>query len=189
MPSGQNSITGRAHNFKDLTGQRFGKRVVLSWNSSPVYRGKRGSSRWNALCACGKECVVTTSTLRKSPSCGCDLEYTKRSGQSRRSKLSIEERRVIRNDSRRRRMFKITPKQFDKVVADQNNKCKICDIEFSRTPTVDHDHACCPGVKSCGKCIRGLLCNNCNAGLGNLKDNISVLQRAIDYLKQPPIIL
>lgn len=34
------------------------------------------------------------------------------------------------------------------------------------TICVDHDHKCCPGQYSCGKCIIGLLCRNCNAMLG-----------------------
>ena len=35
------------------------------------------------------------------------------------------------------------------------------------TWNVDHDHACCPeGGRSCGKCIRGLLCMECNKYLG-----------------------
>lgn len=31
---------------------------------------------------------------------------------------------------------------------------------------IDHDHACCPGNESCGKCIRGVLCGSCNVILG-----------------------
>lgn len=33
---------------------------------------------------------------------------------------------------------------------------------------VDHDHACCPGPKSCGACIRGVLCDKHNRALGIL---------------------
>lgn len=48
---------------------------------------------------------------------------------------------------------------------------------------IDHDHGCCPKDRSCGKCIRGLLCANCNLGLGNFKDNLTLLQGAIEYLQ------
>jgi hypothetical protein len=41
---------------------------------------------------------------------------------------------------------------------------------------MDHNH-------ETGK-FRGMLCNHCNRGLGNFKDNINNLQAAIDYLKE-----
>lgn len=47
---------------------------------------------------------------------------------------------------------------------------------------IDHDHSCCPGKGSCGKCVRGILCRNCNVGLGFLKDSIPRLEDAISYL-------
>lgn len=47
---------------------------------------------------------------------------------------------------------------------------------------IDHDHSCCSGSRSCGKCIRGILCQKCNVALGGFKDNISIILKGIDYL-------
>jgi hypothetical protein len=48
---------------------------------------------------------------------------------------------------------------------------------------VDHDHACCPGPKSCGKCVRFLLCDKCNVGLGSFSDDPLRMAKAIIALK------
>jgi hypothetical protein len=50
--------------------------------------------------------------------------------------------------------------------------------------TIDHDHSCCDSVKTCGRCVRGILCVNCNAGLGNFDDNADLLVLAIEYLRR-----
>lgn len=48
---------------------------------------------------------------------------------------------------------------------------------------IDHDHSCCPdNGRSCGKCVRGILCHKCNVGLGHFDDDIARMQRAVDYL-------
>ena len=47
---------------------------------------------------------------------------------------------------------------------------------------IDHDHSCCPGINSCGKCVRALLCHNCNTTLGRVGDDPEILQAMIAYL-------
>ena len=59
----------------------------------------------------------------------------------------------------------------------QNNKCKICLVEFSNiTPNIDHCHIT--------NKVRGLLCLACNTGLGQFKDNTKLLTKAINYLEE-----
>ena len=83
--------------------------------------------------------------------------------------------------------YNLTLEDYHNLLQSQDFSCKICkqkDITFRKRLSVDHDHACCPGEGSCGKCIRGLLCHHCNAALGNAKDSIETLQRMIDYLQK-----
>lgn len=84
--------------------------------------------------------------------------------------------------------FGLQPGQYAALLAHQGGRCFICHRRpVSKRLAVDHDHSCCPGPTSCGKCVRGLLCRNCNRDvLGHLKDDVEALQRAIDYLRRPP---
>ena len=77
----------------------------------------------------------------------------------------------------RRRAYGLEWEDFEKMWSKQGQKCAICKIEFSSTKDacVDHNH-------TSGK-IRGLLCNNCNNGLGRFLDNTENLKEAIKYLK------
>ena len=97
----------------------------------------------------------------------------------------------IRRDKNRRisiRRYGIEWEQYEKMLAEQGGVCAIC----QRPPTgrgtsgqrlhVDHDHSCCPGNRSCGKCVRALLCTNCNRGIGYFQDNPALLRVAINYL-------
>lgn len=69
--------------------------------------------------------------------------------------------------------YGLTFEEVQILQSNQNNQCKICKKEMQK-PNVDHCH-------KTGK-IRGLLCWNCNIGLGYFKDNIENLQNAITYL-------
>lgn len=60
----------------------------------------------------------------------------------------------------RKQRVGITQEEFDALLASQNG---ICAGGCGRPATdLDHDHACCPGRRSCGKCVRGILCTTCN---------------------------
>lgn len=83
---------------------------------------------------------------------------------------------------------KISLEDYESILESQGNVCAIC--RSSENPNkewfcVDHDHTCCPTqMRSCGNCIRGLLCNNCNTGLGYFADNPEALRNAIEYLQK-----
>lgn len=84
--------------------------------------------------------------------------------------------------------YRMRLSQFDALLAQQDGKCAVCgttDFGKKGVAHVDHDHRCCGVVgKSCGACIRGLLCVGCNSGLGCFKDNPSVIKRIPTYLSK-----
>ena len=81
--------------------------------------------------------------------------------------------------------FGISPEDYARMLAEQGGVCAICgEPPEGERLAVDHGHACCPGDKSCGKCVRGLLCRRCNPLLGLAKDSTATLSAAIKYLSE-----
>ncbi len=83
-----------------------------------------------------------------------------------------------------RKMYTLTLAGYNALLIKQGYCCAICGKPFMGRPCVDHDHACCPGKTSCGKCVRALLCTSCNCLLGFCGDNLQVLERAATYISQ-----
>lgn len=81
-----------------------------------------------------------------------------------------------------KKKYKITLKEYNSKLESQNGVCAICKGTWSRVLVVDHDHSCCPGEKTCGNCLRGLLCGSCNAGLGWFKNSPEIMRAAIEYI-------
>jgi hypothetical protein len=76
---------------------------------------------------------------------------------------------------------------YERMLKEQGGVCAICGQPPSgrhRNLSVDHDHSCCPGKRSCGKCVRGLLCSPCNIALGGFQDDQARLLRAVEYLRR-----
>jgi hypothetical protein len=75
----------------------------------------------------------------------------------------------------REKNYGVTPAMYDIMLEKQGGVCPICgNLPGKRALAVDHDHRT-------GE-VRGLLCKECNNGLGHFKDNPEFLKKAIDYL-------
>lgn len=88
-------------------------------------------------------------------------------------------------DSKLRTIYGISLAQYTKVLAMQGGGCELCgktEEENGKCLSIDHDHSCCPGLKSCGKCLRGIICQLCNLGLGALRDSADLMTAAADYI-------
>lgn len=93
-----------------------------------------------------------------------------------------EQKRLTAMKTALKKHYGLNIEDYNLMLELQDNRCAICNMEetaISRygTPkrlTVDHCH-------ETGK-IRGLLCDNCNRGIGHLKESIRVLEKAIIYL-------
>ncbi|UUU37110.1 endonuclease VII domain-containing protein [Streptomyces sp. CA-210063] len=79
------------------------------------------------------------------------------------------------------------------MLISQGMGCAICGTRDpgygKKSFAVDHDHACCSierpvnSKRTCGKCVRGLLCDSCNTGIGRFNDNPDALRIAANYLE------
>lgn len=99
--------------------------------------------------------------------------------------LSTYCKRCDRSD-RIKRNYGITVDKYEAMLEAQGGGCAICGGAPKDGPSlhIDHDHSCCSTYKkSCGECVRGLLCEDCNRVLGMFADNVARFESAIAYLK------
>lgn len=88
----------------------------------------------------------------------------------------MRENRIKNHGSTRsfqlKRRYGVDEVQVAWMVLQQGDVCAICGTAAPKH--VDHDHVT-------GR-VRGILCFNCNKGLGKAQDDLDVLRRAMDYL-------
>jgi hypothetical protein len=81
--------------------------------------------------------------------------------------------------------YNLTKERYVEILDDQGWQCLCGRTDVSSLWHVDHDHSCCPErKKSCGSCVRGIICSTCNTGLGFAKDNPETLRAWIEYLEK-----
>jgi hypothetical protein len=77
----------------------------------------------------------------------------------------------------RQRKYGVSQEQFAAMLISQGGACAICGAtEAGGRGTFHVDHCHSLGT------VRGLLCHNCNVGLGHFRDDTALLLRASNYL-------
>lgn len=123
-------------------------------------------------------------------------EYSKKNQKGRKEKLqpkckscATEETKQWRlsqsperiKDLYYKRTYGMSLEDFNFMLWKQNGSCKICKREL-KLNKLNGDSAVVDHCHSTGK-VRGILCNECNRGLGYFKDDVNSLKEAIHYLK------
>lgn len=83
---------------------------------------------------------------------------------------TLDQRRVYSD----RYLYGLEPDARQRLLDEQGGGCAICGTKSERL-LVDHDHET--------RTVRGLLCLNCNTGLGMVSDNTARLRALLSYLE------
>lgn len=162
------------HHWRQLqNGQTL---APLAWKSN---RGRAVLDRdelGNKLCTACREWKPTTDFSKASASRD-GLNYLCRRCQA---------------SNRMKAKYGIDLDHYEALLDSQGGRCGLCRRpapDGQKRLAVDHNHKCCPGEASCGKCIRGLLCPTCNQGLGLFQENGAIIMRAARYVLQSDVAL
>jgi len=89
---------------------------------------------------------------------------------------NVEKILLNRRDRYFQRKYGMTIEQRAAYI-EEVGKCEICSKEVTpETAHIDHSH------NASKNHVRGVLCNNCNTGLGKFKDSVDMMNKAIKYL-------
>ena len=113
----------------------------------------------------------------------CEKESNRSRYISKPKKVKIIDHNKIKEEAKTRMLkhrYNLDYNDYNRMYENQEGKCAICGIDkelgSSKGLLVDHCHQT--------NKVRGLLCGNCNSGLGKFMDNVSILNKAIIYLNK-----
>lgn len=134
---------------------------------SDFYTSKQKRDGYDSWC---KKCKLASQyKYLKNPEA-----WAKRVEFRKKYNLNTKERRKF---NRMKRLYGVTFDKYEDLINKQKGICAICgdDLKFKHNASIDHCHKT--------NNIRGILCTNCNSGLGHFKDDRRILGKAIKYLK------
>lgn len=103
--------------------------------------------------------------------------------ETHREELAEAQRKRNESLNRRAEVLRrhgLTVEQYQQMLDAQDGRCAICRVQAVRPLPVDHCH-------STGA-VRGLLCDNCNKGLGMFADSPDRLRAALAYLERTTML-
>ena len=77
--------------------------------------------------------------------------------------------------------YRLTVEDYLEMVDSQKGLCAVCGS--GGRLYVDHDHSCCSANTTCGKCVRGLLCQKCNMFMHYIDEYSQFITPAQQYAK------
>jgi hypothetical protein len=104
-------------------------------------------------------------------------ENAERLNAYRRQRNALPERKRAMRDGYYRRTFGMSADDFDALLESQGGGCAICGKRPERQASLHVDHCHDSGR------VRGIVCVNCNQGLGQFGDDPELLERAAAYLR------
>lgn len=123
------------------------------------------------VCPYCKGCYVIRNKINKQKH-GYYKEYEQKRYANNPEKRALE---YFKSDLKKN--YGLSYDKYMSLLKKQDNKCAICKKETSENNKKLHvDHCHKTGA------IRGILCRSCNHGIGNFKDKVELLKRAISYL-------
>jgi DNA-directed RNA polymerase subunit RPC12/RpoP len=103
----------------------------------------------------------------------CSFEFYRIT--NKREKICAACNRIKKRTWHIKKKYGIEIDDYLKLYKKQKGKCAICQAKYP-VLHIDHDHDT--------KAIRGLLCSNCNTGIGLLQEKTSILASAIQYIEK-----
>lgn len=156
MPRSRKDSCGRGHSYPENLYLWRGKQGCLACRKAYREKRKTETAEYNRLYRLAHPEIVEKARERQ---------------QKQRNKL--RDRHLLR-------YYNLSRAEHDAMLVSQSHRCAICggDNWGGRfgVPMVDHDHIT-------GK-VRGILCHQCNAGLGSFGDSPELLLEAIAYLNE-----
>lgn len=161
------------HSLKDLTGQRFGRLIVIKFIPKKQRKKKDSSAYWECKCDCGKIVVIKTSSLLRNltKSCGCfkkDLVYK---GYKQLSGVYLH--RIKKGALKRGLVHSVSKEYLWNLFVKQNNKCALSGLPIELVSDYTYKHH-----------LNTASLDRINTEKGYIKGNIRWVHRDINMMRR-----